>query len=150
MVSHAMKLKAERRLRQLLVEANIAQPDEVEYGSTFVRLIWHSVRKSIIVEVTEQGEVGESRPGPAPEPRAFRSVPPMATLEEKIGAERSGRTMLERAGLPQPDEVEYGYDCVRFFWTEQKVVVVIDIHEPPDGPETIAAEYLTDLEEDAA
>jgi hypothetical protein len=57
----------------------------------------------------------------------------MATLQEKIAAEESGRAMLETGGIRQPDYVEYGYTCIRFFWREEKLVVVIEIDEPPDG-----------------
>jgi hypothetical protein len=64
----------------------------------------------------------------------------MATLAEKIRAERSGRAMLERGGVRPPDHVEYGYTCIRFFWDEEKVVLVIDMDEPPEGFETVGAE----------
>jgi hypothetical protein len=56
----------------------------------------------------------------------------MATLKQKIAAEQNMRQVLEDGGLPPPDHVEYGYTCIRFFWQEQKVVVVVDIDEPPD------------------
>jgi hypothetical protein len=59
----------------------------------------------------------------------------MATLQEKIQAEQSGRAMLEKDGLPPPDAVEYGHTCIRFFWNEPKVVLVIDIDEPPEDSE---------------
>lgn len=56
-------------------------------------------------------------------------VPVMATLREKIAAERRVRELLEREGLPTPDIVEYGYACIRLLWTESKVALVIDIDE---------------------
>ena len=43
------------------------------------------------------------------------------------------RELLEDSGVPPPDEVEYGYTCIRLFWHETKSVVVIDIDEPPEG-----------------
>jgi hypothetical protein len=64
----------------------------------------------------------------------------MATLQEKIAAEQSGRAMLERGGLRQPDHVEYGYTCIRFFWEEEKLVLVIDIDEPPEGFERVGVD----------
>ena len=73
----------------------------------------------------------------------------MATLEQKIAAERSGRAMLEQGGLPPPDAVEYGYTCIRFFWEEPKVVLVIEIDAPPEGLEVVG-EYLSDLDDEAA
>lgn len=41
--------------------------------------------------------------------------------------------MLDDHGLPQPDAVEYGQTCVRLFWQEEKVVMVVQIDEPPPG-----------------
>jgi len=65
---------------------------------------------------------------------------PMATLQEKIAAERSAREMLERDDLPQPDWIEYGYTCIRLIWEEPKVVLVVQIDEPPEGFEDDEAE----------
>jgi hypothetical protein len=58
----------------------------------------------------------------------------MATLQQKISAERELRAIVETAELPQPDEIEYGYTCIRAIWWEQKRAVVIDIddHDEPD------------------
>lgn len=68
----------------------------------------------------------------------------MATLKQKIRAESAGRSMLEEAGLPAPDRVEYGHTCIRFFWMEPKVVLVIEIDKPPEGFEVVG-EYLEDM-----
>ena len=57
----------------------------------------------------------------------------MATLKQKIEAEHRGREMLEAGEIPQPDYVEYGYTCIRFFWYESKAVLVIEIDQPPPG-----------------
>jgi hypothetical protein len=64
----------------------------------------------------------------------------MATLGQKIAAERSGRAMLEKGGLRQPDHVEYGHTCIRFFWEEEKLVLVIDIDAPPEGFERVGVD----------
>jgi hypothetical protein len=52
-------------------------------------------------------------------------------LEE---AERRVRELVADAGLPEPDEVEYGVASIFVIWHEQKVVVhVSDIPvTPPD------------------
>ena len=60
----------------------------------------------------------------------------MATLAQKIEAEKRMRDLLEQGGLPQPDHVEYGFTCIRLFYEERKVVVVIDIDKPPEDIET--------------
>jgi hypothetical protein len=57
----------------------------------------------------------------------------MATLAQKIRAEKRMRDLLEESGLPQPDYVEYGFTCIRFLFEETKTVVVIDIDEPEDA-----------------
>jgi hypothetical protein len=44
----------------------------------------------------------------------------MATLEQKIAAEREALNMLEENGLPEPDDVEYGYTCIRLIWWEPR------------------------------
>jgi hypothetical protein len=57
----------------------------------------------------------------------------MATLEQKIKCEQHTREFLERADLPQPDYVEYGYTCIRLMWTDSKAVMIVQIDEPPEG-----------------
>jgi hypothetical protein len=54
----------------------------------------------------------------------------MASLAQKIEAEKRMRALLEESGLPQPDRVEYGFTCIRLFFDSTKQMVVIDIDEP--------------------
>ena len=54
-------------------------------------------------------------------------LPGVATVEQKIEAEVRMRELLHENGLPAPDAVEYGYTCIRLFWDEQKVAIVVDI-----------------------
>ena len=78
----------------------------------------------------------------------------MATLREKIDAERTIRDLLKDNGLPEPDRVEYGYTCIRVFFDEPKVCLVIDIDEAPEGFEkvgvdlAVAARELTGDDDD--
>lgn len=53
----------------------------------------------------------------------------MASLAQKIQCETQVRELLEQQGVPQPDEVEYGHGCVRLFFSEPKVVLVVDIDD---------------------
>ncbi len=39
------------------------------------------------------------------------------------------RQLLAEQRLPQPDAVEYGYGCVRLYWNDTKVVVVVDVDD---------------------
>ena len=57
----------------------------------------------------------------------------MATLPQKVQAEIRMRKLLEDAGLPEPDRIEYGYTCIRLIFEEPKLVVVIDIDQPEDA-----------------
>ena len=78
----------------------------------------------------------------------------MATLQQKIKCERDAREMLAESGLPEPDRVEYGHTCIRLFWEETKVVLVVAIDEPPDGLEALSggpddfADLLDEIEDD--
>ena len=72
----------------------------------------------------------------------------MATLAQKIEAEKKMRDLLEDSGLPQPDHVEYGFTCIRFFYYDTKTMVVIDIDDPEDAEGMIDEERVID--EDAA
>ena len=70
----------------------------------------------------------------------------VATLEQKVNAERRMRELIESQGLPEPSRIEYGFTCIRLFWEESKVCLVIDIDEPPEGFEQIG-EQLSAIEE---
>ncbi len=69
----------------------------------------------------------------------------MASLAQKIDCERQTRDFLEENGLPQPDAVEYGYTCIRLFFHDPKVVLVIDIDEPPEDKRSL---YLKNTEQE--
>jgi hypothetical protein len=55
----------------------------------------------------------------------------MATMEELVRAEHSLRSLLEENDLPQPDTVEYGHGTVWVRWNDRRLVVAIDVDEPP-------------------
>jgi hypothetical protein len=57
----------------------------------------------------------------------------MATLSQKIRAETRVRELIAENDMPEPDEVEYGFTCIRLFWHRPKVCLVIDIDPPPNG-----------------
>ena len=56
----------------------------------------------------------------------------MATLTQKIECERRMRRLLRDNGMPEPDGVEYGHTCVRFFFDEAEACVVVDIDNPDE------------------
>ena len=51
----------------------------------------------------------------------------MPTLKDKIAAEVKVRQLLTAEGLPAPDEIEYGFACIRLLWNESKVALVVDL-----------------------
>jgi hypothetical protein len=63
----------------------------------------------------------------------------MATLKQKIQAEAKVRELLRNGGLPDPDGVEYGHGCIRVFFDEPKVCLVVDIDNPEEDAERWAA-----------
>jgi hypothetical protein len=63
----------------------------------------------------------------------------MATLAQKIEAEHHMRELLRESEMPQPDRVEYGYTCIRLFFDEPMVVVVIDIDKPDELEDELSA-----------
>lgn len=56
----------------------------------------------------------------------------MATLKEKIAAEHKVREMLRIGNVEMPDRIEYGFACIRLYWLEPKLVLVVDIDEFAD------------------
>ena len=40
--------------------------------------------------------------------------------------------MIERGGLPEPDEIDYGSTCIWVIWHESKLALRIDIDPDPD------------------
>lgn len=67
----------------------------------------------------------------------------MATLAQKVEAEKRMRDLLEQEGLPQPDGVEYGFTCIRLFFEETKTVVVVDFDEHPEPEAGLATEVAS-------
>lgn len=64
----------------------------------------------------------------------------MATIEQKIDAERRMRDLIDGADLSQPDRIEYGYTCIRLFWNVARTVIVVDIDEREEAGDISAAD----------
>jgi hypothetical protein len=58
----------------------------------------------------------------------------MAITSEHEAAEQAMRELLERAGMPQPDEVEHRETSILMLWHATKLAVVIDLEEGPEMP----------------
>jgi hypothetical protein len=56
-------------------------------------------------------------------------LPVMAPIDNKQRAEQRMRSLLDNAGLPAPDEVQYGHASIRLLWHDRKVAVVVDVSD---------------------
>src|SRR4051794_8032191 len=58
----------------------------------------------------------------------------MPITSQHEAAERAMRELLEREGLPQPDEVEHRDTSILLLWHATKLAVVIDLEEGDEAP----------------
>jgi hypothetical protein len=63
MATLAQKIRAEQRMRNLLEEGGLPQPDYVEYGYTCIRLIFEESKLCVIIDIDEPPEGAEPCPG---------------------------------------------------------------------------------------
>ena len=57
MATLRQQIAAERKMRALLEEGGLPQPDEVEYGHTCIRLLWHDSKAVVVVDIDEPDEL---------------------------------------------------------------------------------------------
>jgi hypothetical protein len=60
MATLAQKIEAEQRMRNLLEESGLPQPDYVEYGYTCIRPIFEEPKLCVIVDIDEPPEGAEA------------------------------------------------------------------------------------------
>lgn len=53
MATLAQKIEAEARMRELLEESDLLQPDRVEYGFTCIRLFFNETKQVIVVDIDD-------------------------------------------------------------------------------------------------
>ncbi|MGZ4214320.1 MAG: hypothetical protein ACXVHB_07250 [Solirubrobacteraceae bacterium] len=53
MASLAQKIEAENRMRELLEESGLPQPDHVEYGYTCIRLFFNQTKQVVVIDIDE-------------------------------------------------------------------------------------------------
>ena len=56
MATLAQKIEAENRMRQLLADTGLPQPDHVEYGYTCIRLFFNQTKQVVIIDIDELEE----------------------------------------------------------------------------------------------
>jgi hypothetical protein len=59
----AAKIEAEHRLRELLRAEGMPQPDEVEYGHTCVRFLFHESKTCVVIDLDGCDGEGDSGSG---------------------------------------------------------------------------------------
>jgi hypothetical protein len=53
MATLRQKIAAEHEARAMLEDHGLPQPDEVEYGHTCIRLLWHEEKAVVVVQIDE-------------------------------------------------------------------------------------------------
>jgi hypothetical protein len=53
MATKAQKIEAEKRMRELLEEGGLPQPDHVEYGYTCIRLFFNDTKQVVVIDIDE-------------------------------------------------------------------------------------------------
>jgi hypothetical protein len=61
MASLKQHIDAELKIRELLDEGGLPQPDRVEYGYTCIRLFWDDTKSVVVVDIDEPEEPAELR-----------------------------------------------------------------------------------------
>jgi hypothetical protein len=59
------KIEAEHRMRELLRTEGLPQPDEVEYGDSCVRFLFHESKACVVVDLEPGAGDSDSGPGGA-------------------------------------------------------------------------------------
>jgi hypothetical protein len=56
----AQKIEAENRMRELLEDSGLPQPEHVEYGYTCIRLFFNQTKQVVVIDIDEpqEGEGG--------------------------------------------------------------------------------------------
>jgi hypothetical protein len=58
MASQTQKIEAETRMRTLLEESGLPQPDRVEYGFTCIRLFFDASKTVVVIDLDEPDDAG--------------------------------------------------------------------------------------------
>ena len=56
MATLAQKIEAENRMRELLKDSGLPQPDHVEYGYTCIRLFFNQTKQVVVIDIDEPEE----------------------------------------------------------------------------------------------
>jgi hypothetical protein len=51
MATLAQKIEAEHKMRELIAQGGLPDPDHVEYGYTCIRLIWLEQKLAVVIDI---------------------------------------------------------------------------------------------------
>jgi hypothetical protein len=60
------KLNAEVRVRELIAQNGLPEPDEVEHGLTCIRLLWHESKVVLVIDIDTPPEAPDATEEPGP------------------------------------------------------------------------------------
>ena len=61
MATLAQKIEAENRMRTLLEESGLPQPDHVEYGFTCIRLFFNDTKQVVVIDIDEPEDLAAAQ-----------------------------------------------------------------------------------------
>jgi hypothetical protein len=56
MATLVQKIEAEAKMRELLTESGLPEPDQVEYSHTCIRFFWHETKTCVVIDIDEPEE----------------------------------------------------------------------------------------------
>jgi hypothetical protein len=62
MATQAQKIEAEKKMRGLLEESGLPQPDHVEYGYTCIRLFFNQTKQVVVIDIDEPEDSEAANP----------------------------------------------------------------------------------------
>jgi hypothetical protein len=51
----------------------------------------------------------------------------MTSMTRQQEAEQRMWELIELGGLPHPDSIEHDEDCIRLYWEESKLLVIVEL-----------------------
>jgi hypothetical protein len=67
MATLAQKIEAETKMRELLEQSGLPQPDHVEYGFTCIRLFFEETKTVVVIDIDEPGQFEDGDADPEAE-----------------------------------------------------------------------------------
>lgn len=56
MATLQQKIQAEVKMRELIEEHGLPEPDAIEYGHTCIRVLWHETKTVLVIDIDDPPE----------------------------------------------------------------------------------------------